>query len=380
MSDSLKQTQHALWQQISTAIKNNNGLPFVDFMRMALYQPGLGYYSAGLKKFGRAGDFITAVEIGSLFARSLARQFAEVMVHLDGAVILELGAGSGRFCADVLTALDTMDNAGRYLPEHYLILEVSADLKQQQHTRIEQLPKHLRRRVQWLDQPPAQDFNGIIFANEVLDALPVEVFQYKNNQFRRLVLALDNGKLVEQWRDFPDKLLAQIKAKGLTLADGYRSEFIPNLHEWVSGISRHLIQGLVMFVDYGYGRDVYYHPERNTGTLVCHQRHQANFNPYHDVGAQDITAFVDFTAVAEALKAAGCEVVGFNNQMDLLMGLGVENLLSNDANYSDYYARATELKQLMMPSEMGERFKCIAALKNLSMSLSGFSTNRLYHL
>ena len=380
MSDSLKQTQQTLWHQITQAIEQNNGLPFADFMRMALYQPGCGYYSAGLKKFGRAGDFITAVELGSLFAQSLARQFAEVMEQLQQPVILELGAGSGRFCADVLTALDAMDKSGRYLPERYYILEVSADLKQQQQQHIDHLPEQLSRRVEWLDTPPKQTFNGVIFANEVLDALSVEVFQFKDNDYQRLVLDLKQDELVEHWHDFPEDLLAQIKAKDLTLPDGYRSEFIPHLNDWMAEITQHLNKGLVLFVDYGYGRDVYYHPERNTGTLVCHQRHQANFNPYHDVGAQDITAFVDFTSVAEALKAADCEVVGFNNQMDLLMGLGIESLLSNEGDYSDYYARATELKQLMMPSEMGEKFKCIAAVKKLDIPLSGFATNRLYDL
>ncbi len=380
MSDSLQHTQHKLWHHIAQAIEKNNGLSFAEFMRMALYQPGCGYYSAGLKKLGQAGDFITAVELGSLFAQSLARQFAEITGPLAKAVIFELGAGSGRFCADVLTALDAMDESGRLVPAQYLILEISADLKQQQQQRISTLPEHLRQRVQWLDEPPKEPFNGVIFANEVLDALPVEVFRYTNKQYKRLVLQLDKGQLVEQWHDFPAQLLAQLQAKELTLPDGYRSEFIPHLDNWMAGITAPLNQGLVLFVDYGYGRDVYYHPERHTGTLVCHQRHRANFNPYHDVGAQDITAFVDFTAVAEALKAAACEVVGFNHQMDLLMGLGVENLISTDGDYSNYYAQATELKQLMMPTEMGEKFKCIAALKNLNKTLSGFKSNRLHDL
>lgn len=380
MSDSLQKTQQTLWHQISQTIEQQQGLPFADFMRMALYQPGCGYYSAGLKKFGRDGDFITAVELGSLFAQSLARQFAEIIEPLPKAVIMELGAGSGRFCADVLTALNDMDQSGRYLPEQYLILEVSADLKQQQQQRINTLPNDLSQRVQWLDAPPKEQFNGVIFANEVIDALPVEVFRYKDNDYRRLVLNLEKDQLVEQWHAFPDDLQAQLNAKKLDLPDGYRSEFIPNLNDWMQSITGSLNKGLVLFVDYGYGRDVYYHPERSTGTLVCHQRHQANFNPYHDVGAQDITAFVDFTAVAEALKAADCTVVGFNHQMDLLMGLGVEQLLSTEGDYSDYYQRAGELKQLMMPSEMGERFKCIAAVKDIAIPLSGFTNNRLHLL
>ncbi len=379
MSQSLQHTQQALWQHIATAIEENNGISFAEFMAKALYQPGLGYYSAGLKKFGKAGDFITAVELGSLFAITLADQFSEILQQIDNPVVLELGAGSGRFCADMLTALSVKDKP-EYLPEHYYILEVSADLKQQQQEHIAQLPDALKKRVTWLDSPPTENFNGVIFANEVLDALPVEVFQYKNDNFQRLMLKLEDKKLVEYWQAFPDDLQQQLQAKQLTLSNGYRSEFIPHLNEWLTTITNSLNKGMVLFIDYGYGRRVYYHPERHTGTIVCHQRHQANFNPYHDVGAQDITAFVDFTAVAEGLKAAGCEVVGFNNQADLLLNLGIEKNLDSDGDYSDYYAQASELKQLVLPTEMGERFKCIAAVKNIDSPLLGFSINRLYDL
>lgn len=379
MSQSLQHTQQALWQHIATAIEENNGISFADFMAKALYQPGLGYYSAGLKKFGKDGDFITAVELGSLFAATLAEQFGEILQQVNNPVVLELGAGSGRFCADMLTAL-AAKNKPECLPDHYYILEVSADLKQQQQAHIAQLPDALKQRVSWLDAPPTEDFNGLIFANEVLDALPVEVFQYQDNAYQRLMLKLEDNKLMEYWQPFPDDLQQQLQAKQLTLTNGYRSEFIPHLNDWLATITKPLHKGSVIFIDYGYGRPVYYHPERHTGTLVCHQRHQANFNPYHDVGLQDITAFVDFTAVAEGLKAATCDVVGFNNQADLLLSLGIEKKLDGDGDYSDYYAQASELKQLVLPTEMGERFKCIAAVKNMGHRLTGFAINRLYDL
>lgn len=379
MSQSLQHTQQALWQHITDAIEENNGISFAEFMGKALYQPGLGYYSAGLKKFGKAGDFITAVELGSLFADTLAEQFGEVLQQVDNPVVLELGAGSGRFCADILTAL-AAKNKPELIPNHYYILEVSGDLKQQQQERIAQLPDALKQCVTWLDAPPTEAFNGVIFANEVLDALPVEVFQYQNNAFQRLMLKLENNQLVEHWQPFPADLQQQLETKKLSLANGYRSEFIPNLNDWIMTITNSLNKGMVLFIDYGYGRPIYYHPERHTGTIVCHQRHQANFNPYHDVGLQDITAFVDFTAVAEGLKAAGNNVVGFNNQADLLMALGIEKKLDAEGDFSDYYAQASELKQLLLPTEMGERFKCIAALKNMDCSLTGFAINRLYDL
>lgn len=372
MPSSLEKIKDSLQHKITSQIKQKGAISFAEFMQMALYEPGLGYYSAGLFKFGASGDFITSSELGSLFAQCHAHCFAEVIKQLDHPVILELGAGSGVFCADVLQALEQLD----CLPETYWIMEVSADLQQVQQQRIEQLSPSLAQRVQWLEQPPTVGFEGIIYANEVLDALPVEVFKKINDQYMRLMLEDVDGHLSESWQEFPEALRLQLEQKELELAQEYRSEFTPNIEAWFQSITSSFEKGVVLMVDYGYGRNTYYHPQRLNGTLVCHKRHQANFNPYQDVGLQDITAFVDFTSVAEAMEGVGLAVGGFTTQADFLMGNGIDQLLNPDGDYEAYYKKATELKKLVMPDEMGEKFMVIMASKDLSAEIPGFQNNQ----
>jgi SAM-dependent MidA family methyltransferase len=376
MSDKRLEINRSLQHNITAQIKQKGAISFAQFMQMALYEPGLGYYSAGLAKLGCSGDFVTAPEMGALFARCHARCFAEVLPHLSHPTILELGAGTGQFCVDVLIALDE----SACLPERYAIFEISADLKQVQKQSVAQLPSHLSKRVVWLDSPPNESFEGIVFANEVLDALPVEVFKYDQLQYQRLMLTNKNGALTEQWHEFEPQLLKQLQQKELQLDAGYRSEFIPHLSAWIKSVVGQLSKGLVLMVDYGYGRSAYYHPQRSTGTLVCHQRHQANFNPYQDVGLQDITAFVDFTAVAEGMNEAGLDVVGFTTQAEFLLASGIDQWLDPDGDYQRYFATVTEMKKLVMPEEMGDKFKSIAATKNLPQELSAFKNNRLQDL
>lgn len=362
--------------KITAQIKQKDAISFAEFMHMALYEPGLGYYSAGMTKLGADGDFVTAPEMGSLFARSHAVCFAEVLPQLKNPVVLELGAGTGQFCVDVLQTLKQLNT----LPAQYAIFEISADLKAVQKQTVAQLPSELSNLVVWLDSPPTESFEGIIFANEVIDALPVEVFQYTGEQFQRLMLTDKNGHLSEQWQDFEPKLLQQLTQLKTDFEPGYRSEFIPHLNAWMKSIVANLSKGLVLMVDYGYGRPAFYHPQRTKGTLVCHQRHQANFNPYQDVGLQDITAFVDFTAVAEALDEAGLQVVGFTTQADFLLATEIDQWLDPEGDFKQYYKQVTEMKKLVMPDEMGEKFKTIAAVKNLSINLSAFENNRLQDL
>ncbi|WP_154224209.1 class I SAM-dependent methyltransferase [Marinicella rhabdoformis] len=376
MTSSAQQISNTLQHKITQEINNKGSISFARFMEMALYHPGLGYYSAGLKKFGKEGDFITSPELGSLFAQSHAQLFQPVLEKHDDAVIFELGAGMGSFCHDLLLALDKLDQ----LPQAYWILEVSADLKHQQQQKIAQLPNHLADKVMWLDGLPEQPFNGVIFGNEVLDALPVEVFRYQNNEYHRLMLKNDNDLLSESWQPFSSELAQQLNDKKLNLPNGYRSEFIPNLNQWLTSVTTQLQSGLIWWVDYGYGAPAYYHPQRNEGTLVCHQRHEANFNPYQSVGLQDITAFVDFTHVAECLSNLDCEVKGFGTQADVLMAAGIDKLLQPEGDFVDYYQLASEMKQLMLPTEMGEKFKVLAATKNHKGDISGFENNRLYDL
>ncbi len=376
MSDIRLEINRSLQHKITSQIKQKGSISFAEFMQMALYEPGLGYYSAGLTKLGSSGDFVTAPEMGQLFARCHANCFAEVLPHLSEPIIVELGAGTGQFCVDVLQALDELSS----LPERYAIFEVSADLKKVQQEKVAQLPSELSERVVWLDSPPTEFFEGIVFANEVLDALSVEVFQFKEGQFFRLMLIDEKGCLTERWDAFEPLLLTQLQQLDLQLSSGYRSEFIPHLSVWMDSVVGKLNKGLVLMVDYGYGRPAYYHPQRSTGTLVCYQRHQANFNPYQDVGLQDITAFVDFTAVAEAMNDAGLEVVGFTTQAEFLMANKIEQWLDPSGDYQRYFELVSEMKKLVMPDEMGDKFKAIAATKNLSIELTAFKNNRLQDL
>ena len=372
MSETLLQINRALQHKITAEIKQNGAIAFAQFMKMALYEPGLGYYSAGLNKIGVDGDFITAPELGQMFAQCHANVFSEILPQLNQPTLVELGAGTGQFCVDVLLAMD----AQSCLPNQYMIVEVSADLKQVQQQKCQQLPKHLQTLISWSDQPPKNCFEGIIFANEVLDALPVEIFQVQDNQYQRLCVAFENDQWQEKWQAFPDHLQSQLDDLSLNLANGYRSEFIPNLNAWVASIGETMTKGVMMLVDYGYGRKTHYHPQRSTGTLVCQRRHQAHFDPYVDIGLQDITAYVDFTAVAEAMRMAEFDIKGFTNQADFLMSAGIDQLLDPDMPYESYYRLVTEMKQLVLPEEMGEKFKTIVGTKNLPISIRGYEHSR----
>lgn len=376
MNERIENLSLALQHKITQEIKQKGMISFARFMEMALYEPGLGYYSAGLKKLGPEGDFVTSPELGSQFARCLARCFASVLSQCHSPVILELGAGRGSFCCDVLRALDGLGA----LPDAYWILEVSGDLKQVQKEQVEQLPAQLRGRVHWLTGLPEHPFEGVVFGNEVLDALPVEVFQTMDSGHQRLMLTDQDGHLQEQWHAFPDDLAQQLAQKQLELEVGYRSEFIPHLHSWMAAVTESMQSGLVLWIDYGYGAKDFYHPERHTGTLVCHQRHEANFNPYQSIGSQDITAFVDFTHVASALDQLGFEVTGYTHQGDFLMSLGLPDLIDDSLPYADYFQQVTEMKQLVLPSTMGDKFKVLAATKNHNHTIPGFDSNRLFDL
>ncbi len=376
IDSSLKQHSLALEEKIRERIIQDKTISFSQFMQMALYQPGFGYYSSGTHKFGEQGDFVTSPELGGLFAECMAKQFQQVLDQIEAPIVLELGAGTGQFCFDCLLELDSLNS----LPEKYCILEVSADLQQRQQDKIQELPKHLQNIVTWIQQPPAEQFNGIIFANEVLDALPVEVFKFEDGQYQQMTVAWDGG-FKQDWQPMHDSLKEQIQAKELDLADGYVSEFVPNLSAWLKTITENLQQGVALFVDYGYERNAYYHAQRNEGTLVCFIQHQANFNYFENVGIQDMTAFVDFTAVAEAGDECGLDIDGYTTQAHFLMSMGIEQLLGDsETNYTEYYRNTTEMKKLVMPNEMGEKFKVIAMSKNFDKELQGFSFSNQLHL
>jgi SAM-dependent MidA family methyltransferase len=358
---------------------------FDAWMRLALYAPGLGYYSAGATKLGGNGDFVTAPEISSLFSRCLARQCADVL-RVTGGEILELGAGSGRMAADVLTELADIDS----LPERYSILEVSADLAERQRARIAELPRELAARVQWLDRWPERVMRGVVLANEVLDAMPVERFVLRGRPGGIDVRALGVGLSGDgfEWRETsptPELMHAVadiVEALPLPLPDGYVSEVCLAFQPWMASLAAQLETGVALLIDYGLPRAHLYHPDRATGTLRCHFRHRAHSDPFINVGLQDITAWVDFTRVAEAADSAGLEVLGFASQAAFLIGAGIESLLSTEMQLAADDTRkqaqlAGEARRLLLPGEMGEIFKVIALGRGYDSPLTGFSTQTL---
>ena len=350
-------------------------LSFARFMELALYAPGLGYYRAGARKFGPGGDFVTAPELSPLFSRCLARQCQEILAALGGGQILELGAGSGVMAADLLLELHAL----AALPERYAILELSGELRERQRQTLARRAPEVLDRVVWLDQPPEPEFRGIVLGNEVLDALPVERFCITTHGPRRLMVRWTEAGLA--WAEGDEDpavtaAIASIEADlGGRLPEDYRSEYIPHLQDWLRTIAEPLAAGALLFVDYGYPRRVYYHPERTAGTLLCHYRHRAHDDPLILPGLQDITASVDFTAVAQAARAVGLEVAGYTRQNYFLFGCGLMDLLAgvDAADTVRYLEQARQVKLLTLPGEMGDRFQAIALTRNLTLALRGFS-------
>lgn len=365
---------HALLAKIRDAIDRESGwLSFERFMEMALYEPGLGYYSAGARKLGADGDFVTAPEVSSLFSRCVARQCAQVLHAIDGE-ILELGAGSGAMAADVLLELEALER----LPVRYLILEVSADLRERQRATIAARAPQLLGRVTWLDALPT-DFVGMIVANEVLDALPVQRFVVRGGQVNALGVTWQLNAL--DWSEVraDAALTAAVRrveeSVGRPLPDGYSSEVNLRLAPWIAGLAHVMKQGVMLFIDYGLPRAQYYSAERVRGTLLCHYRHRFHDDALAHVGLQDIGAWVDFTAVAEAAVGNGCTVSGYTTQAHFLIGCGIDKLLADLAEQG-LESRLQIGKQAMvltLPGEMGERFKAIALGKNFAAPLMGFS-------
>ena len=360
----------ALAALIRNEIAARGPIAFARYMELCLYAPGLGYYSAGKTKFGAAGDFVTAPELGDLFARSIAQTLAPALRELgDEADFLELGGGSGRFAVAVVRELAAQDA----LPRRYLLLEPGADLRERQRTLVaEALPPELAARVEWIDRPPESAWRGIAFANEVLDALPTTRFAMRGSEVTEEHVALAAGAFVREDRPADTLVTGAVRHVERYLdapfADGYRSEILPQLPYWIPAVIGTLERGVALFVDYGYPRSEFYLPERRDGTLVCHYRHRAHADPLHRPGLQDITAFVDFTAVAEAGTDAGFELVGYAPQGQFLLASGLPALLEETAAADEVerMRRIGEAKRLTLPGEMGERFQVIAFARGVT--------------
>jgi SAM-dependent MidA family methyltransferase len=364
----------ALLQRILQCIEAAGGyLDFEAFMTLALYAPGLGYYSAGSTKIGAAGDFTTAPEISALFTRCVARQCAQILALTPGASILELGAGTGSMAAGVLRELAAL----QALPVHYDILEVSADLAGRQAEHLAGLPDELRSRVRWLQQLPATPMAGVILANEVLDALPCRRFVTQATGVEELgVSRTAAGQLAWARRPAAAALTAAVQdinaALDAPLVPGYASEVCLLADPWIASLAACLRRGALLLFDYGLPRRQYYHPDRTRGTLTCHFKHRLHFDPLIALGVQDITAWVDFTRVALAGHAAGLEVLGFGTQAGFLLGAGIEALLGQAEGAAAQSRLASEARRLLMPGEMGEAFKLLALGRGLDAPLAGF--------
>jgi SAM-dependent MidA family methyltransferase len=344
-------------------------LSFDKYMELALYAPGLGYYSAGSVKIGSSGDFVTAPEVSDLFSRCVARQCADVLAETGGE-ILELGAGTGRMAATILESLAEMG----VIPERYAILEVSADLSDRQRSRLQRLPPSLRDRVVWLDSLPETPVRGAILANEVLDALPFQRFRLHAGAVAELGVALEGDSFI--WKEKPRRFPAVdalVRELPLPLPDGYVSEICLRAEPWIAGVGQCLEQGMLLLFDYGLPRGHYYHPQRTDGTLRCHFKQRAHDNPFINVATQDITAWVDFTRVAEAALVANLEVSGFATQAAFLLGTGIESMAAAATGPIAQARLAGEARRLLLPGEMGESFKAMALTRNLQRPLCGFA-------
>ena len=356
-------------------------ISFARYMQIALYEPGLGYYSAGAAKLGPGGDFVTAPEVAPVFSCCVAAQCSEILYRIGGGSVLELGAGSGAMAAGILAEMARLE----CLPREYLILDVSADLRERQRATLDAAVPGLVDRVRWLDALP-EDFEGTVVANEVIDAMPVERFLIRSGAVHALGVACRGEGFEWSERPAPDALAALVRRieqeTGESLPEGFVSEINTGLGPWIAAVGRALSRGVVLFIDYGLPRREYYAAERSSGTMLCHFRHRFHDDPFLYPGLQDIGSWVDFTAVAEAGVAAGLELAGYTTQAHFLIGNGI----------GDYVAAAGELeitqrlnisRQVMLltlPGEMGERFKAIALQKQCPGPLRGFSTRDLGHL
>lgn len=380
----LKSVSADLTTVIQEKIALNGPISFSEYMEMALYEPGLGYYSAGLQKFGKGGDFVTAPQLGNVFARCLAKQIEQVADELSQYEIIEAGAGSGILAVDLLIALQD-----KHPPVGYRILERSAYLRQVQKETLAKLVPQWMDRISWLDEPPEDGWQGVFLANEVLDALTVERFCIETDGLKQLQVV--NGPDGFEWfkGSCPQRLQDQIQAVLSTLeyqpATGYCSELNSALPAWLQTVTASLQKGLALFIDYGYTRRDYYLPQRSDGTLICHYRHHAHGDPFKWPGLTDISASVDFTALAEAADFCGLEVSGYSTQAMFLLACGLDQVLAESEFLSERERLVVnnQVRSLTLPGEMGERFQVMALSRGLDEDfrddLRGFSFSDLRH-
>lgn len=360
-------------------------IPFARYMELALYAPGLGYYSAGATKIGEAGDFVTAPELGPVFAACVAEAMAPVLGQLGpGALMLELGGGTGAFAQVALMRLMELDA----LPRRYLILEPSAELRQRQRARLfERLHPMLFELVEWIDGPLPHDWDGVLFANEVIDALPTTRFAIRGREVMEQYVAVEDDRFAAQWRPADSMLLQAVRfierRMGRALPDGYASEVLPQLPYWIQAVAGGMQRGAMLFVDYGHARGEFYADDRSDGTLRAYYRHRMHGDVFAWPGLQDITASVDFTALGEAGLSAGFDLAGYCSQASFLLGNGLAGVLSRIEQIDDEaerLRRTHEVKRLTLPSEMGERFQAMGFSRDVEFGAAFLAGDLSYRL
>lgn len=347
-------------------------------MEMALYEPGLGYYSGGSRKFGPGGDFITAPELTPLFGQAVSRQLCQIM-SASASRILECGAGTGLLAADILAELERLGMP----PEEYLILELSGELRARQFDTLAEKVPHLAGRVRWIDALP-DSFEGVVLANELLDVLPVHLVAWRAEGIFERGVTLDDRSTL-QWADRPARGQVLAGAKALAIELPESGEYVSELNlagrAWIASIADSLKKGGVVLIDYGYPRSEYYLPSRSSGTLLCYYRHHAHAEPLLWPGLNDITAFVDFTAMADAAFDAGLEVLGYTSQAHFLFNCGLLEILDRRGarESADYIRAARAAQRLTTPQEMGELFKVLALGRDIPSNLLGFARGDRLH-
>jgi len=363
---------HTLGDRIVESIGQDGPMPFDRYMQMCLYEPGLGYYVNGLHKFGVDGDFVTAPEQGTLFAKSLAWQIDLFSPSFPKDwVLLELGAGSGALANDLLASLT-------HPPARYQIMEPSAALRAVQQEKLATSP-HFDR-IEWLETPPQKPFSGLILANEVIDALPVKRWRKTEEGLEELAVGVENtkegGRLYWTTQTPDPRLSASVEALcaqlPVPLPAGYESELCVDLEPWLATVTQSLEHGVALFIDYGYEQASYYHPDRDQGTLVCHYRHRAHFDPFVWPGLVDISSFVDFDLLAKAGKAVGLTVGGMTSQAEFVLASGIHEKVLAEPDDHARLRQLSELKRLTLPGEMGEKFQLMALTRGTIPRLDGF--------
>ena len=354
-------------EQLIQHINTRDGwISFEEFIDFVMYKPGLGYYSAGAEKIGHSGDFTTAPEISKLFGMALANQITPILDHYQSPSIIEIGAGTGKLAFDIMTQLnDYQVNFDRYY-----ILELSADLKQRQQSMLSHLPTKTLNKIVWLDSIPVDSIDGVIIANEVIDALPFTRFKSQNGQVYELGISVEDNQLIEQPR-LADEMLSNTvdsiaKEIGMTFQDGYTSEIRINFGSWFRTIESMLSSGSIFFVDYGYSRQEYYDEERTNGSMICHYRNVAHEDPLSNLGIQDISASVDFSQLADVALQRNIEVGFFTSQADFLINAEILGVIESVIDEGLKMRLTQEVKQLLLPNQMGEVFKCMLLNKNIN--------------